>query len=137
MLNSAPPNKGCAEKPGVNNEEVYAPVRMHATLRAMLAYAVRGDLELRQVDVSTAFLYADIDRELYMQQPPGFADGSGRVCHLLKNIFGTKQGPCVWHQKLVSVLQQPGFEQEHAEPGLFVLHNAEGRTLMLPLSGLC
>jgi hypothetical protein len=92
--------KGCARRPGLDFDKLYAPVHKHATMRAMLAQAASEALELRQLDVKTAYLYGDIDRELYIQQPPGFEDGTIQACLLLKNLYGLKQGPRMWHKKL-------------------------------------
>jgi hypothetical protein len=38
----------------------------------MCSIAAVHDLELFQLDVKTAFLYGDLDKELYVEQPEGF-----------------------------------------------------------------
>jgi hypothetical protein len=47
-----------------------------------LAFAAEFDLELHTADVSNAFLNADQHEEVYLQQPPGFDEQSGRVWRL-------------------------------------------------------
>ena len=53
------------------------------------------DLEI--VDVETAFLYGDLDEEIYMKIPPGFAKYLGTEVEkeecliLLKSIYGLVQ----------------------------------------------
>jgi hypothetical protein len=123
--------KGFAQRPGLDFDELYAPVHKHATLRAMLAQTASKDLELRQLDVKTAYLYGDIDRELYIQQPPGFEDGTHQACLLLKNLYGLKQGPRMWHKKLVETLERIGLVESDADPGLFIKRSSSGRILLL------
>lgn len=58
--------KGCSQKPGVDYEEVYSPVVRYATIRYLMALAVKFDLDVDQMDVVTAFLQSELgDEELY------------------------------------------------------------------------
>jgi len=38
----------------------------------LLAIAVLEDLDIQSVDIKTAYLYSDLDKEIYMEQPEGF-----------------------------------------------------------------
>ena len=51
------------------------------------------DLELRQMDVKTAFLNGNLDEEVFMDQPERFVvEGKEHmVCKLKKSIYGLKQ----------------------------------------------
>ena len=79
---------------------------MHwATLCIILALAAIEDLELRTIDISHAFINGDIDTEIYMRQPEGFREGgSEKVCRLNKSLYGLKQSPRLWSEKLTSIL---------------------------------
>src|SRR5882762_1595278 len=71
--------------------ETFAPVVRHDSLRAMLAIAAIQDLEIRQLDIKGTYLNGDLQEEIYMQQPEGFDDRSGRVCRLYRTLYGLKQ----------------------------------------------
>ena len=43
--------------------------------------------------MTTAFLYGDLEEDIYMIQPEGCDDGSRRVCHLKRSLYGLKQAP--------------------------------------------
>jgi hypothetical protein len=58
--------KGFAQQEGIDFNETYAPVSKHATFRMLLAKAAAENLDLYQVDVRTAFLYGELEEEIYM-----------------------------------------------------------------------
>jgi len=65
------------------------------------------------MDVSSAFLNGDLDEEIYMAQPEGFAAQGQEhlVCRLKKSLYGLKQSPRQWYQKLHSTLSDLGFSR--------------------------
>ena len=63
--------------------------------KALFAIATSLDHEIEQMDVKTAFLYRTISDEIYLEQPEGFNDNSGKVCKLNKALYGLKQSPRV------------------------------------------
>jgi hypothetical protein len=52
--------KGCNQRAGLDYTETFSPVIRMANLRLFLTIAAAMDLELCQVDIDTAFLYAPI-----------------------------------------------------------------------------
>ena len=48
-------------------------------LRAFWAFCAQEDTEMRQLDVTTAFLHAPLEEAIYMKLLPGFAAASGVV----------------------------------------------------------
>ena len=59
----------------------------------MLAIAAMHNWHLQSLDVKAAFLYGELDEELYMQQPEGFAKKGHeqQVFHLKRALYGLKQ----------------------------------------------
>ncbi|CAI7744575.1 unnamed protein product [Closterium sp. NIES-53] len=81
------------------------------------------------MDISTAFLNGILEEDVYMTQPPGYEDGTGRVCKLKKSIYGLKQAPRCWYQKLAAVLEEMGFRTSSCDESLFL--KGEGEKLVL------
>ena len=79
---------------GMEFSEISNPVSRLSTVRSVLSVADK--LYLLQFDVYTAFLYGDLEEDIYMIQPEGCDDGSGRVCHLKRSLNGLKQAPRCW-----------------------------------------
>ena len=79
---------GHRQKEGIDYQETFAPVVKYQSIRVLLAFATYYDWEVHQMDFVTAFLNAEVDTELYMEQPPGYEDGTGRVCILAKGLYG-------------------------------------------------
>lgn len=80
----------------------------------MLAIAIEQDMEIKQVDVDSAFLYRDLDNEIYLKEPKGFringTNGEKLVCKLCKAIYGLKQAKRVWSKLIDSELKDIGFK---------------------------
>jgi hypothetical protein len=111
--------KGYAQRQGVDFDEVFAPVARLETVRLLLALAAHSGWQVHHMDVKSAFLNGELEEEVYVQQPPGFADAKhgGHVLKLHKALYGLRQAPRAWNAKLHDSLQSLGFERcplEHA-----------------------
>jgi hypothetical protein len=68
------------------------------------------NLEIGQMDIKGAYLNGELEEEIYMRQPEGFSDGSGRVCRLKRTLYGLKQSGRAWNQQLNKYLTEIGFQ---------------------------
>ena len=116
--------KGFMQREGVDFNEVFAPVSKHTTLRTLLGMVASQDLELHQLDIKTAFLNAELEETIYMQQPRDYEEGSANTaCLLKKSLYGLRQAPRAWHTRLKQELEHMGFTASEADPGLYILHH--------------
>ncbi|CAI7920272.1 unnamed protein product [Closterium sp. NIES-53] len=123
--------KGFQQREGIDFQEVFSPVAKAPTLRLLLAAAAVSGWKVEQMDVKTAFLYGVVDEEIYMKQPEGYDDGSGRVCRLNKGIYGLKQAPRCWYARLVEVLEALGFKVSDCDESLFMTEGEEEKVFLL------
>ena len=65
-------------------DETFFPVGRLESVGALLALSVHQGLKLHQIDVTTASLNGELEEEVYMKQPEGFAFHSKEhlVCKL-------------------------------------------------------
>ncbi|GJP71169.1 hypothetical protein CLOP_g2015 [Closterium sp. NIES-67] len=123
--------RGFQQTKGKDYDEVFAPVGKGTTLRVLLAIAALLGWKIRQMDIVTAFLNGIILEEVYMKQPEGLNDGSGRVCRLKKAIYGLKQAPRAWYHKLEEALVAGGFKKSECDPSLFLLQEKDEILMLL------
>ncbi|CAI7783377.1 unnamed protein product [Closterium sp. NIES-54] len=123
--------KGYQQKEKVDYKELFAPVVKPTTLRTLLAGATIKGWVVKQMDVTMAFLNGILEEEIFMAQPEGFDDGSGRVSKLKKALYGLKQAPRQWYLKLRGVLEEIGFTPSTADHSLFMFGEGEQRSFMV------
>ncbi|KAK4384379.1 Retrovirus-related Pol polyprotein from transposon TNT 1-94 [Sesamum angolense] len=103
--------KGFKQKEGIDYFDTYSPVAQLTTIRVLIALVSVYNLSIHQMDVKIAFLYGELEEEIYMDQPEGFvAHGNERkVCKLVKSLYGLKQAPKQWHEKFDQTILAFGF----------------------------
>jgi hypothetical protein len=114
--------RGFAQQHGVDYEETYSPVVRFDTIRALLAHAVQSGLHVHQMDVETAFLNGELEEEVFMQQPEGYAEPGKEdlVCRLKKSLYGLKQSPRCWNKAFRDYMEESKFVQATADACVFV-----------------
>ncbi|CAI7872713.1 unnamed protein product [Closterium sp. NIES-54] len=123
--------KGYQQKEKVDYKELFASVVKPTTLRTLLAGAAIKGWVVKQMDVTTAFLNGVLEEKIFMAQPEGFNDGSGRVLKLKKDLYGLNQAPRQWYLKLRGVLEEISFTPSTTDHSLFMLGKGEQRSFMV------
>ena len=117
--------KGFSQKYGEDFIELFAPALRPETLRILFTFAALRDLDIHQMDVSSAFLHADIDAEVYVEAPKGFEHydetRSPMVMKLNKALYGLKQAPRLWSGHVQDKLKSNNFIQSVYDSCLFTL----------------
>ena len=106
---------------GDDFDETFAPVVKMATIRGLLGLVAAKGWEIHQMDVHNAFLHGDLKEEVYMRLPPGFTHSDPtKVCRLRKSLYGLRQSPRCWNEKLTNSLTEYGFQQSYSDYSLFM-----------------
>ncbi|GJU21102.1 putative ribonuclease H-like domain-containing protein, partial [Tanacetum coccineum] len=66
--------QGHRQEKGIDYDEVFAPVARIEAIRLFLAFASYMGFMVYQMDEKSAFLYGEIEEEVYVTQPKGFED---------------------------------------------------------------
>ena len=112
--------KGCAQRPGHDYVETFSPVVRMETIWAILALVPSEKLIVQQMDVKGAYLNGILQEKVYMQQPEGFEDGTGRVCELVKTIYGLKQSGREWNKEFDNKMKSFGFQRLKLDPCVYI-----------------
>jgi hypothetical protein len=123
--------RGFTQRLGLDYGETYAPVGRYTTARVLLAIGCAMDWEIHVMDVSNAFLYGEIEHDIFIEQPEGYDDGSGRVCRIRQALYGLKQSPRQWNKALHEHLVSLGFVPSNFDPALYLRLHADGVILLL------
>ena len=105
--------QGWNQDPGLDCGSIYAPVRIIHSVRIICCIAVHFGLLLHQMDVPTAFLHADIQALVFVEQSPGFEvegeDGGELAMQLEKSPYGLAQSLENWFNTIDPALVKIGF----------------------------
>eukprot|EP00253_Pinus_taeda_P032183 PITA_32183 len=65
--------KGYSQVLGIDFGDIFSPIAKVTSIRLLLSVVAAFDFEVEQMDVKTTFLHRDLEEEIYMKQPEGFA----------------------------------------------------------------
>lgn len=84
--------RGCGQIEGIDYNETYSPVVRYTSIRFLYALAAKHDLYMDQMDVIAAYLYENIEEEIYVKPPSELMkSGEKKVWLLQKAMYGLKQ----------------------------------------------
>lgn len=113
--------RGFEQREGLDYNETFASVVKPMSYKLLFALAAAYDLEIEQMDVKTAFLYGEMDVDIYLEQAEGFRskERPDQVYKLRKALYGLKQAPRVWYNTLTDYLKTLGFTPLTADSCIF------------------
>jgi hypothetical protein len=142
--------KGFAQIKGVDYSETFAPTARMETLRIFLTICGSHDYLVRQLDVTTAYLNAKLDEELYIDPIEGMLEdgnplglNSGEydlmnlkrkgVYRLMKSIYGLKQAGHNWNKMINKIILDLGFKRSFSDPCLYYRRHQHSERMELIL----
>jgi hypothetical protein len=112
--------KDYSQRAGLDYTETFSPFIRMANLRLFLAIAAARDLEIFRLDIDTALLYAPIKEDVYIRQPLGFSDGTCKVCHLKRCLYGLKHSLREFNMLLRAWPVDSGWRQCALDPCTYI-----------------
>ena len=129
---------GYSQIPGVDYTDNFAPATHDVTFRIALARMMVEKLDSLVMDVETAFLYGDIEEEIFMKSPFGMEEidpgSSPEDCYQLKKgIYGLCQAASQFWKKFVDTIKKEpfGFTVSPADPCLLFKENDLGICIII------
>nr|GEY65090.1 retrovirus-related Pol polyprotein from transposon TNT 1-94 [Tanacetum cinerariifolium] len=115
------PQIGYSQQEGIDFEESFAPVARLEAVHIFVAYAAHKNFTIYQMDVKTAFLNDPLKEEVFVSRHDEFVDSDfpNHVYRLKKAMFGLKQAPRAWYDKLSSFMIEHHFIKGIVDPTLF------------------
>jgi len=103
------------------------------TFRYLISMAVNLNLEMKLMDVVTAYLYGNLDSKIYMRVPEGIPipnqDRANRGLYsvkLRKSLYGLKQSGSMWYNRLSDILNKKGYTSNEDCPCVFIRRSQDG-----------
>ena len=126
--------QGFSQRPGIDYEETYSPVMDAITFHFLISLAVSEELDMRLMDVITAYLYGSIDSDIHMKIPEGFKlpeavstkPRSMLSIKLQRSLYGLKQSGRMWYNRLSEYLLKEGYVNNPICPCVFIKKSETG-----------
>lgn len=112
--------RGFTQIHGLDYKEIFSPTTRYESIRILLSLSAEYNWKIRQLDVKTAFLYGDLDEDIFMEIPDGVEAPANKICKLNKSLYGLKQASRCWNRKFTDFLLKFGFIQSQADNCVFV-----------------
>lgn len=120
---------GNFQKEGIDFTDTYASVMSTRTFRELLQiYNSSEGNFMEHWDVSTAFIHAPLEEEVWMKQATGH-EVHGKENHvylLIKALYGTRQAAHAWQKHLRGLLGEIGCVPLILDPATYIIRKGHG-----------
>ena len=126
--------KEYSQKQDIDYQETFSPTVRSSSIRMLMQIAIDQDLIVHQMDFKSAYLHANIDKELYVEQPEGYEkleNGVKLVLKLKKSLYGLRQSGRNFYSLLSSFLDNEGFEQSLVDNCVYTKISKLGRVIII------
>ena len=120
---------------GIDFDELFSPVVRYETVWLLLAITALEDLDIQSVDIKTAYLYGDLDKEIYMEQLEGFKlpGKENKVWWLCKALYSLKQAGLSWWHTMTKSMFAQGFKRCKSNAGVYYYYNKKTKALVIAI----
>ncbi|KAM0028529.1 putative RNA-directed DNA polymerase [Helianthus debilis subsp. tardiflorus] len=130
--------QGFSQIPGVDYEETYSTVVDAITLRFIIGLAISEGLQMRLMDVVTAYLYGTLENDIYMKipkelkMPEALKSIPRDMCaiKLKRSLNGLKQSGRMWYKRLSEYLEKEGYKSDIISPCVFIKRSLSKFTIV-------
>jgi hypothetical protein len=113
--------RGFSQVEGIDYAETFDPIARYTSIRMIISLVASMGWRLHQMDVKTTFLNGEIEEEVYIEKLDGFViyEKDSHVCRLKKSLYGLKQTPRAWYEKIGGYLMSLGFIKSVVDQNLY------------------
>ena len=120
--------KGYSQNVGIDFHKTFVPVVKFTTLQTLLALLLKNNWEIEGTDVKTAFLHGKLVELIFVDIPDGLKQQSHynsgisprQACRLVNTIYGLKQSPRGWYEKIDIYYSKTGFARSKEDHSLYI-----------------
>ena len=103
-----------------DRDEVFASTPSLTTLKLLLTLTSAFGWFVTTGDVSTAFLHAPMDTDIFVIPPLEFYPEGGVLWKLKRALYGLRNAPKLWQEHFAACMKKNGFERMKSDPNLYV-----------------
>ena len=120
--------QGFSQLPKIDYDKTYSPIMDVITFRYLISLVVSEKLSMQLMDVVIAYLYEDLDMEIYMKVTEGLTltvlnISKPRNMLLIRqrcSLYGLKQSRRIWYNRLSEYLTSQGYVNNELCPCVFI-----------------
>lgn len=102
-----------------NSDDIYASTPLLASLKILLIIALVFGYSIGFADISTAFLHATLDENIYVWPPCEFYPKGTTLWKLKKAMYGLRQAPRRWQEHFATTMKDMGGLPLKSEPNVY------------------
>ena len=128
--------QGFSQRPGIDYDETYSPVMDMITFRFLISLVLFEKLEMRLMDIVTAYLYGSLNSNIYMKIPEGFKMPDACTprnlfsIKLQRSLYGLKQSSRMWYQRLSEYVIKERYKNDPICPCVFINKSKTGFSIV-------